>query len=208
LIARKRAEIKSKKTSKKNKSKVLTVITIIIIIAISVAAMTFYDFPEEDQKGDNAFDSGEDFVFTSLDGAEIHLNDYRGKVVILDLTATWCQPCQYQMLELKKIYENYSRDDLEILSIDMDSRETAQQLQSFKDAFKEYGYELNWVFGMDDGSIWEKYKKGGGIPTICIFDQKGKLHFSKEGICIYSEIPQGFPSDTTQLAPKIDELLT
>jgi len=50
-MARKRAEIKSKKTFKGSRSKVLAVITIIIIIAILGTAMTFYDSSEEDQKG-------------------------------------------------------------------------------------------------------------------------------------------------------------
>jgi len=58
-MARKRAEIKSKKTFKGNRSKVLAVITIIIIIAILGTAMTFYDSSEEDQNGDNDSDVGD-----------------------------------------------------------------------------------------------------------------------------------------------------
>jgi thiol-disulfide isomerase/thioredoxin len=143
------------------------------------------------------YDAGDDFVFTMLDGSEKHLSDYRGKVVILDMWATWCGPCIFQMTELAKIYENYSRNELEILSVDIDSRETVQVILEFINEFEFlYNIDLTWVFGLDtNGSIWEKYVlEDGGIPTIYIFDQNGNVHFSHEGITVFTEIPEGWPS--------------
>ncbi len=152
--------------------------------------------------------SGEDFSFTTLDGETKHLSDYKGKVVILDMWATWCQPCQLQMLELRKVYQNYSRNDLEILSIDIDQREITEQIQRFLDEYRDYGYELTWIFGKDNGTIWENYKVGsGGIPALCIFDKNGNLSFSHEGLAVFSEVPEGASSDITKLAPVIDSIL-
>ena len=122
--------------------------------------------------------------------------------------ATWCNPCVYQMIELNKIYENYSRENLEILSINIDQREDSLEIQSFIEEFKNYlGIELTWIIGMDNGSIWEEYMINGGIPTLCIFDRKGTLQFHHEGIAVYSEIPAGMPEETTILAPILNELL-
>lgn len=186
--------------------KLSTIVTLILLLSFLSGCL---DSPDGNDSLDG--NEGEDFTFTMLDGTEKSLSDYRGKVVILDMMATWCGPCVYQMLELKKVYENYSRNDLEIISIDIDTYETAQQLQSYRDSFKEYlGVELNWVFGMDDGSIWEKYKIDDSIPTICIFDQKGRLHFLYEGIAVYSEIPPDLSDlypPPPKLAQEIDELL-
>lgn len=161
------------------------------------------------QSSNNNDNNGrEDFTFTALDNTKKHLSDYRGKVVILDMWATWCGPCQLQMIELKKIYENYSREDLEIISVDIESGESVQLIQSYRDGFAQYyGIELDWIFGKDDGSISEKYMNEGAIPTLAIFDQNGRLHFRKAGVCAFTEIPLGFPKNTTLLAPILDDLI-
>ena len=147
-------------------------------------------------------DEGEDFSFILLNGTIKHLSDYRGNVVVLDLM--WvisCDPCLYQFLELKKISENYSSDDVIIISIDVNPYENAQDVQNRINAFKQQldpPIELDWIFGMDDGSIWEKYRIStqGGVPTLYIFDKNGNIYYSKEGYKPYS-----------LLASKIDELL-
>jgi len=165
--------------------------TIVLIIILSLFLHTLSGCVESDDKG-------EDFEFMTIDGEIKYLSDYRGKVVILDMWATWCGYCQYQMLELKKVYDSYSRNELEIISIDIDPGETPQMIQSFMKWFKaNYGVELNWVFGIDNGNVWNKYKmEQEGVPAICIFDQKGNLRFSREGVSTFSE-----------LASKIDSLL-
>ena len=208
-INRKRSVIKSKEKEtilkKRNVSLAIVISVIIVIIALTgIYASTLSDQPSENNNSN--IDEGDDFAFTALNGSKMHLRDYRGKIVILDMWATWCQPCQYQMIELEKTYENYSRDELEILSINIDDRETFQQVEDFIDQFAQYGYELNWVFGMEDDNL-DKYMPSGSIPTMCIFDQKGNLYFSHSGFSPYSDIPEGWPDDTVTLAEKIGELI-
>jgi thiol-disulfide isomerase/thioredoxin len=152
---------------------------------------------------------GEEFVFTNLDGAHVRLSGYRNKVVILDLWATWCSPCHAVMPELEKIYSDYTRDQLEIMSVDIDPRESIGDIEGFIESFEvQNNIQLNWIFGQDDGSISEKYMKEGAIPTLAVFDQRGKLHYRKAGVHVYNEIPEGFPENTPMLAPILDELIS
>jgi hypothetical protein len=116
------------------------------------------------------------------------------------------------MTELKMVYENYTRDELEIISLNVDESESISTIIDFKNAFKDQlTIDLNWVFGNDDGSAWDEYQLAqGGIPTLYIFDQNGNIEFSHEGIAIYDVVPEGWPSNQDppeRLKPKIDELL-
>jgi len=71
-----------------NKSKGLILIIFISFIAISSISGCI------DQTNDNVNDfGGEEFSFQGLDGLNKNLSDYRGKIVILDMWATWCSPC-------------------------------------------------------------------------------------------------------------------
>jgi thiol-disulfide isomerase/thioredoxin len=144
--------------------------------------------------------TGEDFPFTALDGETKHLSDFYGKVIVLDCMAVNCQPCMLQMFELKKISENYSKNEVIILSIDVwvSSGETASMLQDTIDAFKnQVNMTLDWTFGLDDlqGTIQNTYASAG-VPTLYIFDKKGNIYYSHVGYEEYSS-----------LAAKLDEVL-
>ena len=200
----------NRKTNKKLKKRdiLIGIFLLIIIIAISIVGIYANESAKEDN-GNNGNDIvGENFEFTLVDGTIKHLSDYRGKIVILDMWATWCGPCKTQLIELNKINEHYGKEDLEIISLNIDYRETSQDIIDFIEDFKnDYNIELDWVIGQDDGSIWEKYMISGGIPTLYIFDQKGNIHFTHEGVSFFSEVPYGYPDTTPILTSIIDELL-
>jgi len=137
-------------------------------------------------------ETGDDFSFITLDGETKHLRDYYGKVVVLDCMAVNCQPCMYQMFELKKIQENYSSNEVVILSIDVwvSNGETASMLQQMIEEFEiQANLILNWTFGLDDldGTIENTYASDG-VPALYIYDKKGNIYYSHVGYETYANL--------------------
>ena len=176
--------------SNKNKNKGTALGILILLICIVLSGCT--SPPEETYT--------ENFIFTDLDGLKHNLSEYSGKVLIIDFMAVNCQPCMYQMFELKKISENYSKEDVAIISIDVWIRqgENVDLLRQFIQAFHDQvAMDLNWTFGVDDqsGTLEERYANKA-VPTIYILDKKGNIYYSNVGYETYEK-----------LASKIDEVL-
>ena len=142
---------------------------------------------------------GESFEFYLLDGSKVNIAKYRGKIVLIDFFGVYCQPCQYQMLELKQIYDEYKNKNVEIISIDVwiAAGETPELVESFISTYKQENIDLDWVFGVDDssGTLLNKYANSG-VPMLYLLDENGNIYYSKASYTEYSI-----------LADKLDDLL-
>ena len=105
------------------------------------------------------------FNLKDLSGREVSLDQYKGKIVILDFWATWCGPCRMTMPMLDKIQEEYS-GKLSVLAIN---------LQEPKNMVREYVLKQNLssrVLLDEDYSIGTRYGTSA-IPTQFLVDQNG-----------------------------------
>jgi cytochrome c biogenesis protein CcmG, thiol:disulfide interchange protein DsbE len=62
------------------------------------------------------------FSARALDGGEMSLADYSGKVVLLNIWATWCAPCREEMPSMQRLYEAFEGTDFEILAVSVDAQ--------------------------------------------------------------------------------------
>ncbi|MBO6523808.1 MAG: TlpA family protein disulfide reductase [Balneolaceae bacterium] len=103
---------------------------------------------------------------------EIHtLDEYKGKFVLLDFWAGWCQPCLVEFPHMRELYSDYSRNELEILGIstEVDSLVWIQDITRFENPWPQlYGGD-----GMDQKTF--KAYKGGGIPFYILVDPDGNI---------------------------------
>ncbi|MGH7712754.1 MAG: TlpA disulfide reductase family protein, partial [Gemmatimonadaceae bacterium] len=64
---------------------------------------------------------------------EKQLADYAGNVVIVNVWATWCEPCIVEMPSLEALHRRYSRDGLRIVGVSIDASGAAEQIRAFRD---------------------------------------------------------------------------
>jgi peroxiredoxin len=101
---------------------------IIIIVAVLVTLMLAFGLhmarrSSEERAAVDARMKGQpapDFTLQSLDGKTVHLSDFRGKAVLLNFWATWCQPCKIEMPWFAELQKQYGPEGLQVVGIAMD----------------------------------------------------------------------------------------
>ena len=120
-------------------------------------------------KSDMISDAAPNFTLYTLDGDEVKLSDYLGKVVILDFWATWCPPCRKGIPDLISIQNEY-KDDLVVIGISLDQPATQDQLIPFIES-----YGINYPIVLGDLEVSAAYGNIQAIPTSFIIDQEGNI---------------------------------
>jgi thiol-disulfide isomerase/thioredoxin len=108
---------------------------------------------------------------TTLDGKSLNLSELRGKVVVLNLWATWCGPCRREIPDFIEIQKDYE-GRVEVLGITSeDERNTAESVREFVKEFK-INYKVVWV----DAKAWEAFLAPRySIPQTYVLGPDGNL---------------------------------
>ena len=109
------------------------------------------------------------FTLKDLEGKEISIEDFRGKVVLLHFWATWCKPCVKEMPTMEKFYNTFKDKGLDILAVSIDRR-NVKGVESFVNKFR-----MTFPVLLDpDQKVRKKYFVNG-LPTSYLIDAEGKL---------------------------------
>lgn len=114
-----------------------------------------------------------DFVLAGLDGVPSSLSQLRGKVVLLNFWASWCEPCLRELPQLQQLHERHSADGLVVLGV---SDEDPSKAKRYVD---ELGIGYPSLFDVD-GSVMQKYQIQA-VPTSLIVGRDGQLLKRMEG---------------------------
>ena len=111
------------------------------------------------------------FSYPDINGNKVSLASLKGKVVLVDVWATWCGPCRQQIPYLKKLEEELRDKDIAFVSISVDEEKDFEKWKQFVDKEQLKGIQL-YAKGWSDFS---KYYDIRGIPRFLVFDQNGKI---------------------------------
>ena len=107
-----------------------------------------------------------------IDDSTFKIEDKKGKVLLLNLWATWCGPCRAEMPELVALQDKFRDQDFEIIGLNTDD-ESVEQIKNFADDMK-----LNYTLAYADEKLMNellKISKFTGIPQSYLIDREGKL---------------------------------
>jgi thiol-disulfide isomerase/thioredoxin len=113
-------------------------------------------------------DMAPDLKAKDLDGKELSLEAYKGKVVLLNFWATWCGPCRAEIPSLIRIQEAY-KDRLQIIGMDVDD-DDEEQLRAFVK-----GQGINYPVAKTSVSVRFAYGGIAALPTMFVINQDNKV---------------------------------
>lgn len=138
---------------------------VIIVVAMVVTVMLVFGFQMARRKSRSASSQGPslqgkpapDFALHALDGQTVHLSDFRGKGVLLNFWATWCQPCKIEMPWFAELQKQYGPQGLQIVGVAMDDA-GPKEISKFA-----HDLGVNYPILVGEESVGDAY---GGLPFL------------------------------------------
>jgi thiol-disulfide isomerase/thioredoxin len=127
------------------------------------------------------------FSLDDLDGGRLSNSDYIGKVVVVDLWATWCPPCRKGIPHYMKLQKAYQNQGVEVVGVSMDDPENPNDVLETVKAFAEK-QKFNYAIAMGDTSIAGQLPGKMALPTTVFIDRNGRVRFIARGYHDYAKV--------------------
>ena len=108
-------------------------------------------------------------TFSDAEGRALSLGDFRGKVVLLNLWATWCTPCRRELPALDRLQAKLGRPDFEVLALSVDR----QGVAAVRPFFEQLGLKALKLYADPSGRTMQSLKLVG-LPTTLLIDRAGR----------------------------------
>ncbi len=146
--------------------------------AANVASAAFQGASDAPAKGALA----PDFTLKTLDGKDVQLSSLRGKAVLLNFWATWCEPCKIEMPWLVDLQKKYRMQGLEIVGVAMDD--------SGEKTIADFAHKMqvNYTVLVGSEKVAQMYGGLDGLPTSFFLGRDGKVVDTALGLVSESTI--------------------
>ena len=117
------------------------------------------------------------FTGKTIEGEYVALDDYRGKVVLLNVWATWCGPCRQELPELVAMQKRFGGDEFTVLGVSVDTERDFAKVQGMA---RQYGLTYPIVF--DPGGSAITTFDVVGYPTSILIGKAGEVRWRRNGL--------------------------
>lgn len=119
------------------------------------------------------------FTLKDLEGNKLPMKELKGKVIFINLWATWCGPCRVEMPSIQKLYDSVDKDKIAFVMLSLDHEAQHDKIVKFIDG-KEYTFPV-----YQPASPLPKQLRVNTIPTTFIISPDGKVVTKKTGMADY-----------------------
>lgn len=173
---------------------------VVVVVILAVALMIFAGMRwsrNAQQAGSRLPQTGPkvgafapDFELQSLDGRTVKLSDLRGKAVLVNFWATWCQPCKLEMPWFEDLQKQYGAQGLEVIGISTDDYVSSKD--SVRDEVAKFAKDLGVTYTILRGkeSVADAFGGAQFLPTTFYIDRQGKIIANVSGIKGKDEIEE------------------
>jgi len=147
--------------------------------------------------GKSAGTTAPDVTFKDLDGKDATLAQYKGKVVLVNFWATWCEPCYIEIPWLIEMQQKYEAKGFTVLGISMDEDGKSAVVPFLgKERFNVNGQKLpmNYPVVIGNDEVADKFGGLLGYPTSFLISRDGKIVKKVQGLISYEEITKAIES--------------
>ena len=141
-----------------------------------------------------AADNAPAFSLRDINGKQVSLEDYKGKVVLVNFWATWCGPCQAEMPHLQKMYVDLEDQGFVVLSISADNARDASKV---KPLVKRNRYTFPVLLDKDS-TVLNQYNPESVLPYNVLIGTDGNIIWQKASYA---------PGEEVELRAKVVEAL-
>jgi thiol-disulfide isomerase/thioredoxin len=120
------------------------------------------------------------FDIRDMDGGTVSVSSYKGKVVFINLWATWCGPCRVEMPSIQELYNHVDKDKIIFVMLSLDTEENQPRIIKY---IREKGFSFP-VF--QPASELPRQLQVGSIPTTIVIGKDGKIKMKKVGTANYA----------------------
>lgn len=110
-----------------------------------------------------------DFTLAQIDGMPLQLSSFRGKVVLLDFWATWCDPCRDEIPHFVELQRKYGNEGLQIIGVSMD--DSIDPVKPFAEKLR-----INYPIVMGSARIGGLYGGVLGLPIAFMIGRDGRIY--------------------------------
>jgi len=143
---------------------------IVVLLVIAAGSYMYFSRGNDSVTNEEGITAGylvTDVMIPLLDGDTVRFSDYEGELLVVDFMAPWCAPCREQFKVLKELNK---RPNVEIITINIDSRYNSSTLRQFAE---DEG--ITWSLGSSpmSGGVYQV----NAIPTILFVDEEGVIRY-------------------------------